>query len=307
MKEIKNNSELEVGKYYHCFLRSGNTHSINKCMQNAPDEPKFIGNNRIWAETSNNQALTRWKMIGPITIPTTEDNLTSESVDHYEILDDYVLACERYTKLVYEDNAVVHIAKILKGTDFSEDEDMYIVACTDVLGEAETKKFIALKDKPKGVNSEEAPPYKIRREADRTLNEAKLILINRLKVKDNSLSSPEETKLFLKLHFEGKEHEVFTALWLDQKHRVIEVQDIFRGTIDGASVHPREVVKDALKVNAAAVIFAHNHPSGSDEPSRGDINITKRLKDALDLVDINVLDHMVVGDEVVSFAERGLI
>ncbi|VAW93941.1 UPF0758 family protein, partial [hydrothermal vent metagenome] len=94
--------------------------------------------------------------------------------------------------------------------------------------------------------------------------------------------------------------------FLDTRHRVIEFEELFRGTIDGASVHPREVLRRALAHNAAAVILAHNHPSGIAEPSRADRHITERLTDALALVDVRVLDHLVVGDgEVVSFAERG--
>jgi DNA repair protein RadC len=101
-------------------------------------------------------------------------------------------------------------------------------------------------------------------------------------------------------------YEVFACLHLDNRHRVIAFEELFRGTIDGASVPPREVVRQALKHNAAALIFAHNHPSGVAEPSDADRRLTTRLKDALALVDIRVLDHFVVGDgEVSSFAERG--
>lgn len=96
-------------------------------------------------------------------------------------------------------------------------------------------------------------------------------------------------------------------MFLDNRHRVITFEEMFRGTIDGASVYPREVVKAALQHNAAAVIFAHNHPSGVAEPSQADQAITKRLIEALLLVDVRVLDHLVVGEQVVSFAERGLI
>lgn len=123
----------------------------------------------------------------------------------------------------------------------------------------------------------------------------------------DSLTSPEETRQFLTSQLRDYPHEVFAVLFLDQRHRVIRFEEMFRGTIDGASVYPREVVKKSLEFNAAAVIFAHNHPSGVAEPSQSDERITKRLKDALALVDIRVLDHFVVGDEVVSFAERGLL
>ena len=101
---------------------------------------------------------------------------------------------------------------------------------------------------------------------------------------------------------------MFSVIFLDNRHRVISFEIMFRGTIDGSSVYPREVVKTALKHNAAATIFAHNHPSGDPEPSKADESITQRLKEALALVDIRVLDHLVVGSsEIVSFAERGLL
>lgn len=122
-----------------------------------------------------------------------------------------------------------------------------------------------------------------------------------------SLTSPESSKNYVKLQLARYEHEVFACLWLDNRNRVINFNKLFRGTIDGASVYPREVVKAALKHNAAAVIFAHNHPSGMAEPSHADEQITRRLKEALSLIDVRVLDHLVVGEEVVSFAERGLL
>ncbi len=122
------------------------------------------------------------------------------------------------------------------------------------------------------------------------------------------LTSPNATRDYLKLRLRGLAHEVFACLFLDNRHRVIEYQELFRGTIDGASVHPREVVKEAIRWNAAAVIFAHNHPSGVAEPSQADLRITKRLQDALDLIDVRVLDHIIVGEQDgTSFAERGLI
>ncbi|VAW57317.1 UPF0758 family protein [hydrothermal vent metagenome] len=123
----------------------------------------------------------------------------------------------------------------------------------------------------------------------------------------DSLTSPQQTRQFLTSKLREYPYEVFAVLFLDQRHRIIQFEELFRGTIDGASVYPREVVKKALQHNAAAVIFAHNHPSGVAEPSQSDERITLRLKEALSLVDIRVLDHFVVGDEVVSFAERGLL
>lgn len=124
----------------------------------------------------------------------------------------------------------------------------------------------------------------------------------------DALTDVATTKLYLQQRLRAYPHEVFACLFLDNKHRMIAFDEIFRGTIDGASVYPREVVKQALSHNASAVIFAHNHPSGIAEPSQADYAITKRLKSALDLVDIRVLDHIVVGDgETVSFAELGRI
>ncbi|MGH8496495.1 MAG: RadC family protein [Gammaproteobacteria bacterium] len=124
----------------------------------------------------------------------------------------------------------------------------------------------------------------------------------------NGLTSPRATREFLLAKLRDLGHEVFCCLFLDNRNRVIHFEELFKGTIDGTSVYPREVVKHALARNAAAVIFAHNHPSGVAEPSQADECITQRLKDALALVDIRVLDHLVVGDGIcVSFAERGLI
>ena len=124
----------------------------------------------------------------------------------------------------------------------------------------------------------------------------------------SALTSPEETKAYLKVHMRDFEHEVFVCLFLDNRHRLISIEEMFRGTIDGASVYPREVVKRALALNAAAVIFAHNHPSGVAEPSQADELITAKLIRALRTVDIRVLDHFIVGDgSLCSFAERGLL
>ncbi|MEM6640829.1 MAG: DNA repair protein RadC [Pseudomonadota bacterium] len=123
-----------------------------------------------------------------------------------------------------------------------------------------------------------------------------------------TLTNPDNTRAFLHAQLRDLEHEVFCCLYLDNRNRVIEFEELFRGTIDGASVYPREVVKLALAYNAAAVIFAHNHPSGVAEPSNADERITQRLVKALALVDIRVLDHMIVGDTgCVSLAERGVL
>ncbi len=121
-----------------------------------------------------------------------------------------------------------------------------------------------------------------------------------------SLTSPAQTRECLRAYLRDRPHEVFACLYLDARHRVIRFDELFQGTIDGASVHPREVVKRALAHNAAAVILAHNHPSGVAEPSAADRDLTERLCQALALVDVRVLDHFVVGEgEPVSFAERG--
>lgn len=126
--------------------------------------------------------------------------------------------------------------------------------------------------------------------------------------RNDSFSNPIDVKRYVSLRLATLERETFCCLFLDNRHRLIQFERLFEGTIDGASVHPREVVKRALHHNAAAVIAAHNHPSGVAEPSHADRAITVRLRDALALVDIRVLDHMVVGShEVVSMAERGLI
>ncbi len=126
--------------------------------------------------------------------------------------------------------------------------------------------------------------------------------------REEELTSPQAVRHYLTARLRHQHREVFCCLFLDNRHRVIRCEDLFQGTIDGASVYPREVLKRALALNAAAVIFAHNHPSGRAEPSSADQRLTQRLVKALELVDIRVLDHMVVGEAgVVSFAERGLL
>jgi len=123
-----------------------------------------------------------------------------------------------------------------------------------------------------------------------------------------ALNAPAATRQFLTAQLRDRPYEVFCCLHLDNRHRLIHFEEVFRGTIDGASVHPREIVRQALHYNAAALIFAHNHPSGVAEASQADELITRRLRDALALVDIRVLDHLIVGDNnCLSFAERGLL
>lgn len=120
------------------------------------------------------------------------------------------------------------------------------------------------------------------------------------------LDTPDKSSQFLTCKLGGKEREVFACLFLDNQHRVQSYEELFQGTIDGTSVYPREVVKAALRNNSAAVVLAHNHPSGTTKPSPDDERITGRLKEALSLVDVRVLDHIVVGgNETYSFAEAG--
>ena len=123
-----------------------------------------------------------------------------------------------------------------------------------------------------------------------------------------AIRNPADTECFLKARMRHLDHELFCCLFLDNRHRVIRFDELFRGTIDGTSVYPREVVKEALAVNAAAVILAHNHPSGVAEPSQADERITRRLKSALELVDIRLLDHLIIGDgKATSLASRGIL
>lgn len=123
-----------------------------------------------------------------------------------------------------------------------------------------------------------------------------------------ALTSPGAVRDYLRIQLGGLSHEVFVCLWLDAQHRVIESRELFRGTLTQTSVYPREVVKAALAANAAAVIFAHNHPSGVAQPSQADELLTRNLREALALVDVKVLDHFIVaGRQALSFAERGLL
>ena len=142
---------------------------------------------------------------------------------------------------------------------------------------------------------------------DQVIAAALRILSERL-MRGNALIDPWAVRQYVALRFANCEHEVFTCLFLDNRHRVIACEELFRGTIDGANVHPREVVKRVLVHNATAVILTHNHPSGVAEPSQSDEIVTRRLKAALALIDVKVLDHLVVGGEVTeSMAERGLL
>jgi len=139
------------------------------------------------------------------------------------------------------------------------------------------------------------------------LDRALSLLAQRYRAGSPVLTSPALTREYLRVHLGACEHEVFGVLHLDGRHRLIAVEDLFRGSIASASVHPREVVKSALAHNAAAVVLYHNHPSGLPEPSSADELITRRLCEALALVDVRVLDHLIVAADIYSFAEHGLL
>ncbi|MEF1283787.1 DNA repair protein RadC [Vibrio sp. M250220] len=136
------------------------------------------------------------------------------------------------------------------------------------------------------------------------LEKAADILAQSFEVGD-TYTKPDEVKQYLSCKLAHYEREVFAVMFLDNQHQLIEFEELFHGTVDAASIYPREVVKAALKHNASAVIFSHNHPSSVAEPSQSDRKITRRLVDALALIDVRVLDHIVIGKESVSFAERG--
>jgi DNA repair protein RadC len=166
---------------------------------------------------------------------------------------------------------------------------------------------------PFKIRSEDAPPYGAASAdltpAERDAIEAGIAALRRVLSRAGAaISAPADAKRLAVLEFATEPYEVFAVFWLDTRHRLMRVDRLFRGTIDGASVHPREVVRAALGVNAAACILVHNHPSGVPQPSRADELLTKRLKDALALIDVRVLDHLIVGGtDTTSFAERGLI
>lgn len=148
-----------------------------------------------------------------------------------------------------------------------------------------------------------------RRAGDAVILRALSILEGRLREPGAALSSPGQVRAFLMLHLAELEYEVFTVLLLDAQNRLIGLHELFRGTLTQTEVHPREVVKLALRANAAACILAHNHPSGVTEPSRADEALTQALKQALALVDVKLLDHFIVAGRAapLSFAEKGLV
>ncbi|MCP4393386.1 MAG: DNA repair protein RadC [Alphaproteobacteria bacterium] len=147
------------------------------------------------------------------------------------------------------------------------------------------------------------------REQDQVLEYSRQILTKRFVLKDVSLTRGSDANQYVNDYMQGFENEVFCCLFLDSQHKVIEMVEMFQGTINQAPVFPREIAKAALSRNAAAVILAHNHPSGVAEPSRADKEITECIQEALQLIDVRVLDHFIVGDQfkAYSFAEYGLI
>ena len=167
----------------------------------------------------------------------------------------------------------------------------------------------------RGVKSEDAAQYQHRepglmtdaqaqREAD-ILAEAEAILRKRW-TRQGTLSDPKASRDWLRVHCASMQAEIFGVIFLDNKHRVLQTRELFRGTLDGCSVPPREVVRAVLECNAAAVILFHNHPSGISEPSGADIALTQTLKQALDLIGCRVLDHLIAGETITSLAARGL-
>lgn len=143
---------------------------------------------------------------------------------------------------------------------------------------------------------------------DKVIARALRLIESSLRAGGPALMSPGAVRDYLRLRIARLEHEVFVAIWLDAQHRVIAVEQLFRGTLTQTAVYPREVVKAALAANAAAVIFAHNHPSGVAQPSQSDELLTRTLSDALGVIEVKVLDHFIVaGTSAISFAERGLI
>lgn len=158
------------------------------------------------------------------------------------------------------------------------------------------------------VQSEDLPQYGTNDDDDEHIAESIRRLTMRLRGPRRALSSPVDVKNLCILKLAALEHEEFSVIFLDAQHGMIEFESLFRGTLSQTSVYPREVVKRALQLNAGAVILTHNHPSGSTEPSRADEFLTTALKQALALIDVRVLDHVIVGGtSAVSFAERGLL
>jgi len=141
----------------------------------------------------------------------------------------------------------------------------------------------------------------------KVVNRAKKILAREM-MRQGTFNGASAGREYLKIHYAGAGHEIFTVIFLDSQHQVISVEDLSEGTIDGAAVYPREIIKRALQVNAAALCLSHNHPSGIAEPSQADIAITQKIKAAATVFDIRVLDHFIAGNDcITSLAERGLM
>lgn len=161
---------------------------------------------------------------------------------------------------------------------------------------------------PDVMRSEDSPAYEVTNADDTIIAKALEILASRMQQSNVMLNSPSAVKDYLRLTLAGLEHEVFSVVFLNAQHGIIATEEMFRGTLTQTSVYPREVVKRSLALNAAAVIFAHNHPSGHTDPSQSDRLLTDALKGALAMVDVRVLDHFIVaGTQAMSFAERGLL
>ena len=168
------------------------------------------------------------------------------------------------------------------------------------------------------VKSEDASPYAVTRQSiakqinarseDATIKLALVILSGRLKEPGDKFDSPRAVKEYLTLKLGTVEREVFGCMFMNTRNELVAYEELFYGTVDGAAVHPREVVKAAMRYNAASVFLFHNHPSQTTDPSEADKTITKRLNEALALIDVRVLDHLIVGGmNVLSFAEEGLL
>lgn len=162
------------------------------------------------------------------------------------------------------------------------------------------------------IRTETSPAYTVTTTTNKTddeiIAEALAILGKRMRVPGVAIKSPQDTKDFLTLRLAEQETEVFCCIYLDNRHRVIAFEEVFQGTIDNTTVHPREIVRRCMKHNAAAIILAHNHPSGVVNPSEADRHITTRIRGALEWIDVRVLDHFIVGGtDCLSLAEKGLI
>ncbi len=160
------------------------------------------------------------------------------------------------------------------------------------------------------IEDENAGAYGVEMEStaemESTVIKAALTILDSRTNKNDLIEGSEDIKNYLRLKLAHEESEVFGAVMLTTKHRVIKIEELFRGTIDTASVYPREFIKAILACNASRVILYHNHPSGSPEPSRSDIAITAKLKKAAECIDVTILDHLIVGDSVLSMTEQGI-